>query len=85
VIKLFAHRGVRASGVRADRYPKTAEIGERRYARCNDLFLESAGSCIPAEPRDDVQRRIILKLLAEEEATLREAPSKKDRPPQQAA
>ena len=36
-------------------------------------------------PRDEGQRRIILKLLAEEEATLREAPSKKNEPPQQAA
>ena len=29
---------------------------------------------ILADPRDEVQRRIILKLLAEEEAILREAP-----------
>jgi hypothetical protein len=29
---------------------------------------------ILADPRDEVQRRIILKLLAEEKATLRDAP-----------
>jgi hypothetical protein len=40
---------------------------------------------ILADPRDEVQRRIVLKLLAEEEAALREQPSKKDKLPQQAA
>ena len=32
---------------------------------------------ILTDPRDELQRRIVLKLLAEEEATLREAPSDK--------
>jgi hypothetical protein len=40
---------------------------------------------ILADPRDEAQRRIILKLLAEEEAAQREAPSKKNKAPQQAA
>jgi hypothetical protein len=33
---------------------------------------------ILVEPRDEVQRRIILRLLAEEEATLREDASEKE-------
>jgi hypothetical protein len=40
---------------------------------------------ILADPSDEVQRRLILKLLAEEEASSREAPSKKNKPPKQAA
>jgi len=48
----------------------------RKHRRCLQIL---------ADPRDEVQRRIVLKLLAEEEATLREAPSKKNEPPQQAA
>jgi hypothetical protein len=53
---------------------------ERFFSRKHRRYLQ-----ILADPRDEVQRRIILRLLAEEEATLREAPSKKNKPPQQAA
>jgi len=48
----------------------------RRYRR----YLQ-----ILADPRDDVQRRIILKLLAEERATLGKTLSKKNKPSQRAA
>jgi hypothetical protein len=53
---------------------------ERFFSRKHRRYLQ-----ILADPRDEVQRRLILKLLAEEEASLREAPSKKNEPPQQAA
>jgi hypothetical protein len=33
-----------------------------------------------ADPRDEAHRKTILKLLAEEEVTLRDAPSKKNEP-----
>jgi hypothetical protein len=36
---------------------------------------------ILADPRDELQRRIVLKLLAEEEATLREGALNKEAPP----
>ena len=44
---------------------------ERFFTRKYRRYLQ-----ILADPRDEVQRRLILKLLAEEEASLREAPSK---------
>ena len=53
---------------------------ERFFSRRHRRYLQ-----ILVDPRDDFQRRIILKILAEEEATLRDAPPKKNRPPQQAA
>jgi hypothetical protein len=42
---------------------------DRFFSRKHRRYLQ-----ILADPRDEVQRRIILRLLAEEEATLREAP-----------
>jgi hypothetical protein len=39
---------------------------------------------ILADPRDEVQRRIVLRLLAEEEATLRQDAPKKETPRQAA-
>jgi hypothetical protein len=36
---------------------------------------------ILADPRDELQRRIVLKLLAEEEATLRAGALNKEAPP----
>ena len=41
---------------------------ERSFSRKHRRFLQ-----ILADPRDEVQRKIILKLLAEEEAALKEA------------
>jgi hypothetical protein len=43
---------------------------DRLFSRKHRRYLQ-----ILADPRDEVQRRIILKLLAEEEAALRETPS----------
>ena len=53
---------------------------ERFFSRKHRRYLQ-----ILADPRDEVQRRIILKLLAEEEATLREPPSKREKLPQEGA
>ena len=53
---------------------------ERSFSRKHRRYLQ-----ILVDPRDDAQRRIILKILAEEDATLRETPLKKNRPPEQAA
>jgi hypothetical protein len=43
---------------------------DRFFSRKYRRYLQ-----ILADPRDEAQRKIILKLLAEEEATLREPPS----------
>jgi hypothetical protein len=43
---------------------------DRVFSRKHRRYLQ-----ILADPRDEVQRRIILKLLAEEQTALREAPS----------
>ena len=53
---------------------------ERFFSRKHRRYLQ-----ILADPRDDLQRRIILKILAAEDATLRDSPSNKNKPPQQAA
>ena len=45
---------------------------DRFFSRKHRRYLQ-----ILTDPRDELQRRIVLKLLAEEEATLREAPSDK--------
>jgi hypothetical protein len=49
---------------------------ERFFSRKYRRYLQ-----ILADPRDEVQRRVILKLLAEEEATLGEDALNKKEPP----
>src|SRR6266849_5238470 len=53
---------------------------DRFFSRKHRRYLQ-----ILTDPRDELQRRIVLKLLAEEEATLREAPSDNKPPHQEAA
>jgi hypothetical protein len=52
---------------------------DKFFSRKHRRYLQ-----ILADPRDDFQRRIILKILAAEDATLREAPSNNNKPPQRA-
>ncbi len=52
---------------------------ERFFTRKYRRYLQ-----ILADPRDEAQRRIILRLLAEEEATLREGAPEKEAPRQAA-
>jgi len=52
---------------------------ERFFTRNYRRYLQ-----IHADPRDEAQRRIILRLLAEEEATLREGAPEKEAPRQAA-
>ena len=61
-------------------WPLTGDSMDRFFSRRYRRYLQ-----ILADPRDDVQRQIILKLLAEERATLGKTLSKKNKPSQRAA